>query len=164
MDVLIVRGVLLSYQNHSCQVWLAHSASDEWGQWEIPWIAGSFSSFICSIIWMVSIVRSLSKELLISLQYTQYTRSHLLTFWFLKTKNGDILKFPGIIDPPPLIRVAWVSPMKLEFIAPCILRLLYPKKLIVFPFVISFIDTDGSVILRPGNTYEYKFGFELPQG
>lgn len=25
-------------------------------------------------------------------------------------------------------------------------------------------DSDGSVILRPGNTYEYKFGFELPQG
>ncbi|KAI1901438.1 hypothetical protein AGOR_G00034440 [Albula goreensis] len=24
-------------------------------------------------------------------------------------------------------------------------------------------DTDGSVILRPGNTYEYTFGFELPQ-
>lgn len=23
---------------------------------------------------------------------------------------------------------------------------------------------DGSVILRPGNKYEYKFGFELPQG
>ncbi|XP_054847704.1 thioredoxin-interacting protein [Eublepharis macularius] len=26
------------------------------------------------------------------------------------------------------------------------------------------VDSDGSVILRPGNTYEYKFGFELPQG
>ncbi|NWR26295.1 TXNIP protein, partial [Emberiza fucata] len=25
-------------------------------------------------------------------------------------------------------------------------------------------DEDGSVILRPGNKYEYKFGFELPQG
>ncbi|KAM4014278.1 thioredoxin-interacting protein [Anomaloglossus baeobatrachus] len=25
-------------------------------------------------------------------------------------------------------------------------------------------DSDGSVILRPGNRYEYKFGFELPQG
>ncbi|XP_077115264.1 thioredoxin-interacting protein [Ranitomeya variabilis] len=25
-------------------------------------------------------------------------------------------------------------------------------------------DSDGSVILRPGNQYEYKFGFELPQG
>ncbi|NXG10539.1 TXNIP protein, partial [Sakesphorus luctuosus] len=25
-------------------------------------------------------------------------------------------------------------------------------------------DGDGSVILRPGNKYEYKFGFELPQG
>ncbi|KAM6999424.1 thioredoxin-interacting protein [Passerculus sandwichensis] len=25
-------------------------------------------------------------------------------------------------------------------------------------------DDDGSVILRPGNKYEYKFGFELPQG
>ncbi|KAG9480819.1 hypothetical protein GDO78_010208 [Eleutherodactylus coqui] len=25
-------------------------------------------------------------------------------------------------------------------------------------------DSDGSVILRPGNHYEYKFGFELPQG
>ncbi|MEE6491320.1 hypothetical protein FKM82_016176 [Ascaphus truei] len=25
-------------------------------------------------------------------------------------------------------------------------------------------DSDGSVILRPGNKYEYKFGFELPQG
>ncbi|XP_069806344.1 thioredoxin-interacting protein [Dendropsophus ebraccatus] len=25
-------------------------------------------------------------------------------------------------------------------------------------------DSDGSVILRPGNVYEYKFGFELPQG
>lgn len=25
-------------------------------------------------------------------------------------------------------------------------------------------DTDGSVILRPGNQYEYKFSFELPQG
>lgn len=24
-------------------------------------------------------------------------------------------------------------------------------------------DTDGSVILRPGNKYEYSFGFELPQ-
>lgn len=24
-------------------------------------------------------------------------------------------------------------------------------------------DTDGSVILRPGNKYEYTFGFELPQ-
>ncbi|KAK3572289.1 hypothetical protein QTP86_030257 [Hemibagrus guttatus] len=24
-------------------------------------------------------------------------------------------------------------------------------------------DSDGSVILRPGNTYEYTFGFELPQ-
>ncbi|CAI9542878.1 unnamed protein product [Staurois parvus] len=26
------------------------------------------------------------------------------------------------------------------------------------------VDSDGSVILRPGNQYEYKFGFELPQG
>ncbi|XP_010139563.1 PREDICTED: thioredoxin-interacting protein [Buceros rhinoceros silvestris] len=26
------------------------------------------------------------------------------------------------------------------------------------------MDGDGSVILRPGNKYEYKFGFELPQG
>ncbi|KAG8449870.1 hypothetical protein GDO86_016516 [Hymenochirus boettgeri] len=25
-------------------------------------------------------------------------------------------------------------------------------------------DSDGSVILRPGNFYEYKFGFELPHG
>ncbi|KAM9294198.1 thioredoxin-interacting protein [Gastrophryne carolinensis] len=25
-------------------------------------------------------------------------------------------------------------------------------------------DSDGSVLLRPGNRYEYKFGFELPQG
>ncbi|XP_068109320.1 thioredoxin-interacting protein [Hyperolius riggenbachi] len=25
-------------------------------------------------------------------------------------------------------------------------------------------DSDGSVILRPGNSYEYKFGFELPNG
>ncbi|CAL8235377.1 unnamed protein product [Arctogadus glacialis] len=25
------------------------------------------------------------------------------------------------------------------------------------------IDADGSVILRPGNKYEYRFGFELPQ-
>ncbi|XP_053330918.1 thioredoxin-interacting protein [Spea bombifrons] len=25
-------------------------------------------------------------------------------------------------------------------------------------------DSDGSVIMRPGNRYEYKFGFELPQG
>lgn len=25
-------------------------------------------------------------------------------------------------------------------------------------------DEDGSVILRPGNKYEYKFGFELSQG
>merc|ERR1719348_2317514 len=24
-------------------------------------------------------------------------------------------------------------------------------------------DSDGSVILRPGNKYEYMFGFELPQ-
>lgn len=31
-----------------------------------------------------------------------------------------------------------------------------------FPF--SLPDEDGSVILRPGNKYEYKFGFELPQG
>lgn len=29
-------------------------------------------------------------------------------------------------------------------------------------FVFS-TDTDGSVILRPGNKYEYTFGFELPQ-
>nr|XP_020665896.1 thioredoxin-interacting protein [Pogona vitticeps] len=26
------------------------------------------------------------------------------------------------------------------------------------------VDGDGSMILRPGNTYEFKFGFELPQG
>ncbi|XP_043935926.1 thioredoxin-interacting protein [Protopterus annectens] len=25
-------------------------------------------------------------------------------------------------------------------------------------------DVDGSIILRPGNKYEFKFGFELPQG
>lgn len=24
-------------------------------------------------------------------------------------------------------------------------------------------DSDGSVVLRPGNKYEYTFGFELPQ-
>lgn len=33
---------------------------------------------------------------------------------------------------------------------------------LLFPF--SSPDGDGSVILRPGNKYEYKFGFELPQG
>lgn len=27
----------------------------------------------------------------------------------------------------------------------------------------SFLDSDGSVVLRPGNKYEYTFGFELPQ-
>lgn len=27
-----------------------------------------------------------------------------------------------------------------------------------------FLDKDGSVLLRPGNTYQYKFEFELPQG
>ncbi|XP_009333568.1 PREDICTED: thioredoxin-interacting protein, partial [Pygoscelis adeliae] len=33
-----------------------------------------------------------------------------------------------------------------------------------FPSPFLFPDGDGSVILRPGNKYEYKFGFELPQG
>lgn len=35
---------------------------------------------------------------------------------------------------------------------------------LMFPFHFSLPDEDGSVILRPGNKYEYKFGFELPQG
>lgn len=26
-----------------------------------------------------------------------------------------------------------------------------------------FLDADGSVVLRPGNKYEYSFGLELPQ-
>lgn len=29
--------------------------------------------------------------------------------------------------------------------------------------LLSFPDSDGSVVLRPGNKYEYTFGFELPQ-
>lgn len=28
---------------------------------------------------------------------------------------------------------------------------------------LSFADADGSITLRPGNRYEFMFGFELPQ-